>query len=198
MNGKIIFAFALGAAAGFVASWKYNETKYKKIADDEIESVKEMFVADTTENTPDENSADEPKEEQYEQLTFDESERNEYEDIVKKQGYVDYSKTKKEEEGGDTMSDEPYVISPDEFGELDDYETNSLTLYADGILADDGDDAIEDIEGTVGEDSLNHFGEYEDDSVFVRNDRLKTDYEILLDTRRYADVVDGYPIGEED
>ena len=41
----------------------------------------------------------------------------------------------------------------------------------------------------VGEESLNHFGEYEDDSVFVRSDRLKCDYEILLDQRNYSDVV---------
>ena len=50
------------------------------------------------------------------------------------------------------------------------------------------DDQIEDL---IGEDSLSHFGEYEDDSVFVRNDRLRTDYEILADTRRYGDVYDG-------
>ena len=45
----------------------------------------------------------------------------------------------------------------------------------------------------VGKESLNHFGEYEDDSVFVRNDRLKRDYEILLDQRNYSDVVKTMP-----
>ena len=40
----------------------------------------------------------------------------------------------------------------------------------------------------VGLDSLTHFGEYEDDSVFVRNDVMKCDYEILLDHRNYKDV----------
>ena len=38
----------------------------------------------------------------------------------------------------------------------------------------------------VGMESLTHFGEYEDDSVFVRNDRLKCDYEILMDERTYS------------
>lgn len=33
-----------------------------------------------------------------------------------------------------------YVISPEEFGEFDDYEQISLTYYADHILADDMDD----------------------------------------------------------
>lgn len=43
------------------------------------------------------------------------------------------------------------------------------------------------IQQSIGFESLGHFGEYEDDSVFVRNDRLKTDYEILLDEENYSD-----------
>ena len=85
------------------------------------------------------------------------------------------------------------VVSPDEFGEIDEYEKISLTYYIDGSLADDNDELIEDVDGTIGFESLNHFGEYEDDSVFVRNDRLKCDYEILLDQRNYSDVVNIYP-----
>jgi hypothetical protein len=85
--------------------------------------------------------------------------------------------------------DKPYVIAPEEFGDLDDYETISLTYYADQILADDNDVIVDDIEDVVGFDSLNSFGEYEDDSVFVRNDRLKCDYEILLDQRKYSSVI---------
>jgi hypothetical protein len=49
------------------------------------------------------------------------------------------------------------------------------------------------VDDVVGFESLNRFGEYEDDSVFVRNDRLKCDYEILLDRRKYSDVVNKKP-----
>ena len=55
---------------------------------------------------------------------------------------------------------------------------------------DEDDSPIVDIEYLVGEDSLDHFGEYEDDSVFVRNDDLKTDFEILLDEASYYDEED--------
>ena len=41
----------------------------------------------------------------------------------------------------------------------------------------------------VGLDSLTHFGQYEDDSVYVRNDERMTDYEILLDIRGYWELV---------
>ena len=49
------------------------------------------------------------------------------------------------------------------------------------------------MDNVVGLESLTHFGEFEDDSVFVRNDRLKCDYEILLDQRTYSDVMKQRP-----
>lgn len=91
------------------------------------------------------------------------------------------------------MEMKPYVISPDEFGEFEDYERISLSYYADQILADEDDEKVEDVDNVVGLESLAHFGEYEDDSVFVRNDRLKCDYEILLDQRTYSDVIKQRP-----
>ena len=66
---------------------------------------------------------------------------------------------------------------------------NTGNIPADGVLADDMDEIIEDVDEVVGEDSLNHFGEFEEDSVYVRNDERKCDYEILRDNRNYADVV---------
>lgn len=97
-------------------------------------------------------------------------------------------KVKKEEEKEPMKDENPYVISPDQFGELDDYETCSLTYYADGVLTDDTNTVIDNVDEVVGTDSLTHFGEYEDDSVFVRNDRHECDYEILLDNRRFSDI----------
>ena len=91
------------------------------------------------------------------------------------------------------MEVKPYVISPDEFGEFEDYERISLSYYADQILADEDDEKVEDVDNVVGLESLTHFGEFEDDSVFVRNDRLKCDYEILLDQRTYSDVIKQRP-----
>ena len=64
-----------------------------------------------------------------------------------------------------------------------------MTYYeGDGFLADDMDELVDDIEDVVGFESLNHFGEYEEDAVHVRNDRLKADYEILVDTGNYNEV----------
>ena len=61
------------------------------------------------------------------------------------------------------------------------------------MLAYDDDSVIRNVDKVVGKGSLNTFGEYEDDSVFVRDDDKKIDYEILRDTRTYSDVVGNEP-----
>ena len=82
----------------------------------------------------------------------------------------------------------PYIISPEDFGEATGYSTISLTYYADGIVADDADDMVDDVDDIIGFDSLNHFGEFEENLIFVRNEKYGVDYEVSLDTRRFADV----------
>ena len=193
---KNFMMFVLGVAVGSVVTWRYVEKKYEQIAQDEIDSVKEVFSKRETEFTEDTEV----------QIKADNARGKssiiEYVAHLREQGYTNYSDMvdeKPEEVKEEPMSiDKPYVITPEEFGDLDDYETISLTYYADQILADDNDVIVDDIEDVVGFDSLNSFGEYEDDSVFVRNDRLKCDYEILLDQRKYSDVIKRRPHEVED
>ena len=42
MNNKVVnvIAFLLGAGVGSIATWKLVETKYKKLAQEEIDSVR--------------------------------------------------------------------------------------------------------------------------------------------------------------
>ena len=181
-----MFIFAAGAAIGSAVAWFYAKKYYEKIANDEIDSMKEWLARRVEEQdereepdeaqTPDETaeSAEEP-----------EDDRATYEEKVEQLSYNNYYHGPTKEVDG---MDEPYVIKPEIFGEEDDYEEVSLTYYADGVLCDERDNRITDIAGTVGEDYAEHFGDYEDDSVFVRNDRLKTDFEILKDWRNYSDL----------
>lgn len=166
-NSLYFMSFLAGAAIGSLITWQFVKNKYEQIAQEEIDSVKEVFGKKA--------EAEEIKK----------SDILDYESKVTELGYTKKPENKKEE---DVLMDKPYVISPEEFGQFDDYETISLTYYADSVLADDNDELVNDVDNIVGFDSLNHFGEYEEDSVFVRNDRLKCDYEILLDKRKYADV----------
>lgn len=173
MGNKLAYLamFALGAAAGSCVTWKVLRDKYARIAQEEIDSVKALFK--------DKGDKPEQKEEQP-------NEKEVYTQYVN--NYLEHSAVKEEEK---LPVDRPYVISPDEFSEFEDYEAITLTYYADGVIADDEDNVIEDVNEMIGYDSLEHFGEYEDDCVFVRNDRVKCDYEILKDLRDFSDVVGG-------
>lgn len=178
MRNKMLLlaVFALGVAIGSGVTWKYTKDKYEKIAQEEIDSVKAVFSKKKdSNNTPKPDESDTNK-----------AEVEECEKLITRNSYTKYSNVKSREE---KAVDGPYVIPPDEYSEFDDYEAISLTYYSDGFLADDMDELVEDVEGTIGLQSLEHFGEYEDDTVFVRNDALKCDYEICLDTRRYKDII---------
>ena len=185
--------FVLGAAVGSIVTWQYTRKKYEQIAQEEIDSVKEIFsrrelAADVEIVTPEPQTAKVGKPEEKPDIT-------EYAARLEREGYTNYSNVsageKKEEQ--EAMEMKPYVISPEEFGEFEDYERISLSYYADQVLADEDDEKVDDVDNVVGLESLTHFGEFEDDSVFVRNDKLKCDYEILLDQRTYSDVIKQRP-----
>ena len=87
-----------------------------------------------------------------------------------------------------TMYDDPFVIDPSEFGENPEYDTETLTYFADGVLVDDVDDVIEEPDIVVGLENLKIFEEFGATSVYVRNDIYKTDYEIIRDDWNYSDL----------
>ena len=178
-----IIIFTVGAALGSAVTYKVVETKCKKAAQEEIESVREFYGAvspDPKEHADedeeeDEQIADAP-DEYYEKKP---TEREIYSSVLKAAGYA--------EEEEDEDMDKPYVISPEEFGE-EGYVEISLTYHADGIVTNDRNKIIKNVDELIGVGSLEHFGEYEEDSVFVRNDRLKIDYEILKDYGEFSEI----------
>lgn len=185
---KKVLAFMLGAAAGSLLTWKLLEKKYKKMADDEIESVIQHFR----------NKEDETKEELIERfIEEDETEgtRTEYTKVVNDLGYTSASRATEysiEEDGSVYMAPgpeevAPYVISPDEYGAKDDYDTQCWTYYADSIVTDDEDEIVWNPESVIG-DALSHFGDFEDDSVHVRNENTGCDYEILKNEHTFSEV----------
>ena len=184
--------FAMGAVIGSLVTWKYVKTKYERIAQEEIDSVKDVFCKQT--NTIIEPYAEEEKHENCVPSESEdiEGEMHAYMDVTSRySSTAEGSSVKNEWKGGGMyMATKPYVISPDDFGELDGYETTTLTYYADGVLEDDYYVVIdkEEVDAMVGVDSFNHFGEHEADTVFVRNEKQKTDYEIQRDLRKYSEI----------
>lgn len=189
MNSKVAFIIGsvVGVGIGVAGTYSYFKDKYEKLAEEDFNS-RRVF---------DEDKKDEPVEPVVEKTadsrTVDKPSIVAYSAILQKEGYVNYSDMQDKKQKQEIAVDRPYVIQPSDFGEFDDYEKISLTYTADGVLLDDMNEIVDDIEETVGEDSLEHFGEYEDDSVYVRNDAKKCDYEILLDQRNYQEIFETHP-----
>lgn len=83
-------------------------------------------------------------------------------------------------------------ITPEEFGENEDYEKITLTKYADNKVVEWGTSMPIDVStltDILGNDAFDKIGEYEDDVAYICNDNHKTYYELLVDIRPYSEVL---------
>lgn len=206
MNNKVFGAiiFTAGAIIGSLVTWKVIKTKYEDIAQEEIDSVKEEYTRlmvsmkkklNDSVTYKDDNNEDDRSEKDTDNI--DDSIMTNYNEIVNSyRSSDDEENTQNEKEGEEKEEDNdgvsymeaPYVISPDDFGSVPGYNVEPLDYFADGILAD-GWGVELDIAETIGEDAINHFGDYDDDVVYVRNEQIKLEYEVTRDPRTYAEAV---------
>lgn len=102
-----------------------------------------------------------------------------------------------EEEKKSRTPDEPYIITHDEYFEGEkDYDTVTLTYFVvDDTLVDERDKPVDDSDATVGDGNLVRFGAGSKDNniVYVRNERLETDFEIVRSKGSYLEEVLGMP-----
>lgn len=92
--------------------------------------------------------------------------------------------TKETEELGDRIE----IIDADEFGTRPQYDNETLMYYTgDGVLTteDAEEEIVMDIVGTIGQECIDILEDGEVESVFVRNGRLATEYEVIRVTAAY-------------
>lgn len=186
---KVVLGFVIGAAIGAYVTNKMLKEAYAQLAQDEIDSVKEVFSARRTM----EDLAAQYKTEEREASVPENGEKP----VKAERPRVDYTScANSNPRNGDieeTMTPsrlvgvncDPYVIPPDEFGDDDEQEKITLYYWADQVLTDENYEPVEDVEATVGFESLTSFGQYEEDATYVRNLGFRCDYEILIEERRY-------------
>ena len=191
---KNLLCFVAGAAIGSVVTWKLIEKKYKDLADEEIESVIETFK-----NRKPRITKDEVKETVEKVINKWKDPKETVEDIVTAERYSieNEEEIDEDDESNYTIDVDPgveviipYVITPAQFGEYNEYGTKTLTYYADNVLTDEIDNPItsEEMETMIGPDALDHFGEYEDDSVYIRDEMNEMDYEILKSEKTFSEI----------
>lgn len=185
--------FVIGAAAGSVITWLVVKEHYKRIADEEIESVVQRFknrIGSDRVMTAGLSEIIEPVEEVetvYEDTSNFTIGSEEYHNLLEENGYSDEPGDENYAVfiGGEDVVP-PFVIPPEEYGD-EGYETKSFKYYADSVLTDEEGEIVADPESVIGQ-ALSKFGVYEEDSVYVRDIEAEIDYEILKDERAFADI----------
>ena len=192
--------FVFGGAVGAVATWIFTKKYYEKIATEEIESVKEYYKEKkekTEEEKVDKVSEDavlayDPKEEDSVGIP----KRPSVETMRRYESLAETYKSRIPEEEQKSNFDKkeaiavskPYVIMPEEVGDLD-HMTSTLYYFQDGVLTDDEMNPLEDPEDLIGDIKVeDHFGEFEDDVVYVRNEDIETYFEICEEERKFSDI----------
>lgn len=101
-----------------------------------------------------------------------------------------------EEEKKTRTPDRPYVITEDEFTDGEPAYTPIEVTYFEGddVLVDDQSKPITDIDGTIGIENLSRFGDgsRNPDVVYIRNERLGADFEVIRSQGKYTREVLGY------
>lgn len=209
VNNMIIFV--VGTLLGSATTYFVVKKKFETEKENEIKEMREYYtkreeiISEHADKEVDilKQEIESMRQDAEEQPTVDEEELEEYRNIVSQYNHPEYADAlvrkrelqmadaKKAEEDMTEERQEPfYIIKPDEFGTIDDYELVNLTWYADGILADEFDNIIgeEEIEERIGSEALIEIGKYLPKFIHVRNDDLEIDYEIGEDPRNYCDI----------
>lgn len=192
---KGLLIFAAGALAGAFAGARIAKKHYEELAQEEIEEVR-AYYKNKEEKIEEPNAVEEKSIEVEEK-----KEKKEYDSIIKHGNYMTMEEDEENEEDELCDSDdEPYIIDPSEFGNYGHYATQTCTYFADGVLVDDVDEVIEDPDSLVGTYHIDIFRDFDATSVYVRNDWMKMDFEIIRDDWFWSDFDDkGYapPLPED-
>lgn len=187
MKIKNIFTFIAGSLIGSAISYVIVKKHYEKIINNEMQKI----LDNSNNNTDIKNKKcnEQSKETKNITITNDENKEiiNSYKNIISNNKYKECS--------NNSLIDVPIIVSGDEVWEVgnddnNNFEIISLYYFEDGVLTDEEFNPITDIENKVGKDFAKHFGEYSDSVVYVRNNKLKIFYEILLKYEKYENIKD--------
>ena len=109
-------------------------------------------------------------------------------------GETDFDDYEAEVKNRDT--EKPYILGYEEFIEAEfGWEQTTVTYFeGDDVLADDRDVIIDDVDMTVGLNNLQRFGHGSRDNnvLYIRNERLELELEVVRSTGKYAEVILGF------
>lgn len=206
LTGGIVLGLAAGVAIGWAYTSKRLRDQYAKIAEDEIALMRVHY-----------RKKEIARNEQESKTIV----KRDVEEIAREAGYTppvvtdraspiraedrnvfaEQEKARKEhvdewdyeQEVAARSQEIPYVIHYDERNERD-YSSSTLTYYAgDDVLCDERDKVIDARDEIIGDHNLDSFGHGSNDPVivYIRNDALSAEFEIVKSEKTYAEEVHG-------
>lgn len=223
--GASALSLAAGAAAGYFVANKRLKTKYEQLASEEIAAGKEFWKthykggefatpSDTlqrrkpggTLSETDRQVAEAGRNDPQVDTQILEKIVTNYGGKSLKQTTVNVFEANRELSDAEFAAEvaardagRPYILSYDEFMEADpNFAQLSYTYYeGDGVLADEQENEIDDVEAVVGVANLDRFGYMSKDPkvLYVRNERFGVEFEINLSGGKYSEEVAGITQG---
>lgn len=182
---KSLLMLTCGIVIGVGVSWTYHKNKYEKLVQEDIDSIREHMDKRNSDSIPHEVvNVEEVEDVKDVEEIIDETK----EKMKKIISHSKYSGSEKDEYGVAAKYERPCIVTPDEFASISGFDTATFYYTSNNCLITDDGELVEDVVGTFGmelHEIKDQFGVYEQDAVYVRDMKLKMDYEILWDEQEY-------------
>lgn len=182
LKNIIIFVSGLGIGAG--ATYLVLKDKFASDSQAEIDEVREYYKKKYEEQVKEETK----EARLLAKISVNKPELSEVVDMLKENNYIP-NESSVEKKAHPRDDESIYIITAEDFAEPNGNDKETLNYYEeDDILANDIDEQL-DIDEYIGREALNHMGDEEPDVVYVRNELLGADYEVLAVHNSYAHIV---------
>jgi len=195
-----LFLSLVSGAVGFVVAERKYRRQYEAIAENEISEMR-MHFARKELAREDKGSLEEiVKEKGYEVPAANEVVAPPPPEPEQKNVFEEHANTAVDawsysEEAKKRTAGVPYVIHYDELGETGYDEATTFTYYAgDDVLCDERDNIVDDRNVLINDDNLDRFGHGSNSPhiVYVRNDDIAAEFELIKSDKSYAEEVAGF------
>lgn len=183
MKTKSILLFVGAFGLGFGTCYLALRARFDRLVDEQIDAINQAFDREMGE------LGFEVSKEAPAKTTDNKIFKTE----IKKHNYDQFFTPKSNESEGDAeagLEEEspkeggfvgPYIIDAAQFASDRSLDKITLTYYVNADLVCEEEEEIDDVEAAIGTDFKNHFHDDEEGVVYVRNEKLGVDYEVILD-----------------
>lgn len=187
---KQIGIFLAGVAIGAGSCYIFVKKHYEKIAQEEIDSVKEYYSRSKQFTSEEEEEKDIPEIEEFvseppkveESINYSEYAAKRIGDKLREN--IEKGRNEEHMVKYEHPTDEdtvPYIIDDKTVGNVSFYARATLLYYMgnDTLVDEESDEPVDDIQGTIGKDNLEILKSIPETTIYVRNVGYGIDYEVI-------------------